>query len=172
VPPVGSRNVLLTGRPGIGKTTVIMRLAELVRDRDNLAGFYTEEIRDGGVRRGFGAATFSGKSTVLAHVAFKAGPRVGRYRVDVPAFEELVIPELARPADLVLIDEIGKMECFSSRFVEVVRGLLDSPTPLVATVAVKGGGFIAEVRARSDVDIQEVTASNREELPQRLAQNW
>ena len=170
MPPAGRRNTLLTGRPGIGKTTVIMRLAELVRDRD-LAGFYTEEIREGGARRGFGAANFSGKSTVLAHVAFKTGPRVGRYRVDVPAFEELVIPELARPADLVLIDEIGKMECFSSRFVEAVRSLLDGPTPLIATVAIKGGGFIAEVKARPDVYIQEVTASNREERPRRLGQN-
>ena len=69
---------------------------------------------------------------------------------------------------MVLIDEIGKMECFSSRFIEAVRKLLDSETPVVATVAIKGGGFIEEVKSRPDVEIREVTHANREELPIQL----
>ena len=162
------RNILLTGRPGIGKTTVMMRLSELVKTR-SLAGFYTDEIRQGSGRQGFRATTISGQATIMAHVNVKGGRRVGRYGVDVAAFEELVLPELGRSADLVLIDEIGKMECFSSRFVEVVRTLLDNPTVVVATVALRGGGFIAEVKERPDVSIWQVTASNRDDLPRRLA---
>ena len=160
--------ILLTGRPGVGKTTLIRHLAELLSNRA-IAGFYTGEIREAGQRQGFGATTFSGGSCVLAHVSLKSRQRVGRYGVDVAAFEQLVLPELARPCDLMLIDEIGKMECFSARFVEVVRGLLDGPTPVVATVGVSGTGFIAEVKRRPDVTIWEVTRENRDELPRHVA---
>lgn len=162
-------NILLTGRPGIGKTTVIIRLAEHVQDR-TVAGFYTEEIRHGAHRQGFRAVTFSGRTGPLAHVNFKSQSRVGRYGVDVAGFENLVIPELARQCDLMLIDEIGKMECFSSRFITAARQLLDGATPVVATVAGRGTGFIAEVKARADVEIREVTHANRSELPKSLAE--
>ncbi len=162
-------NILLTGRPGIGKTTVITRLADLLTNKTT-AGFYTEEIREGGQRQGFGATTFSGGSGVLSHVGLQSRHRVGRYGVDVAAFEQLVLPELGRRCDVMLIDEIGKMECFSTRFVEAVRGLLDGPTPIVATVGAFGGGFIAEVKARSDAEVWQVTRENRDGLPQRLAE--
>ncbi|HUU98699.1 MAG TPA: nucleoside-triphosphatase [Phycisphaerae bacterium] len=162
-------NILLTGRPGIGKTTVITRLADLLSNKAT-AGFYTGEIREGGQRQGFGATTFSGGSGVLAHVGLQSRRRVGRYGVDVAAFEQLVLPELGRGCDVMLIDEIGKMECFSTRFVNAVRGLLDGPTPIVATVGVSGGGFIAEVKARFDAEVWQVTRESRDGLPQRLAE--
>jgi nucleoside-triphosphatase len=162
------KTILLSGRPGVGKTPVIKRLADLLSNRA-IAGFCTGEIREAGQRRGFGATTFSGGSGVLAHVGLKSRQRVGRYGVDVAAFEQLVLPELSQPCDLMLIDEIGKMECFSTRFVEVVRGLLDGPTPVIATIAASGAGFIAEVKRRPDVEIWQVTREGREEMPQRLA---
>ena len=160
-------NLLVTGRPAIGKTTVIRHLAERLSSL-KLAGFYTEEIRRAGQRQGFRAVTFSGDESVLAHVDFSYRARVGRYRVDVAGFEDLVMPELRRPADLLLIDEIGKMECFSSAFVSGMGQLLDGPTPIVATVAVSAGGFIGEVKSRPDVEIVEVTHDNRDDLPGRL----
>jgi nucleoside-triphosphatase len=161
-------NILLTGRPGVGKTTVITRLAELLTNKA-IAGFYTEEIRAGGQRQGFGVTTFSGASGVLARVGLRSRQRVGRYGVDVAAFEQLVLRELGRRCDVMLIDEIGKMECFSARFVDAVRELLDGPTPVVATVAVSGAGFIAEAKTRSDIEVWQVTCDNRDELPRRLA---
>ena len=162
-------NILLAGRPGIGKTTVITRLADLLSNR-TIGGFYTEEIREGGQRQGFGATTFSGGSGVLAHVKLRSQHRVGRYGVDTSAFEQLVLPELTRSCDVLLIDEIGKMECFSTRFVDAVRELLDGPTPVVATVAVSGAGFITEAKTRSDVEVWQVTRDSRDGLPQRLAE--
>jgi len=162
------KTILLTGRPGVGKTTVIRRLADLLPSRA-IAGFCTGEIREAGQRQGFDATTFSGSSGVLAHVGLKSRQRVGRYGVDVAAFERLVLPELARPCDLLLIDEIGKMECFSTRFVDAVRGLLAGPTPVVATIGVSGAGFIAEVKRRSDVEIWQVTRESREETPRLVA---
>lgn len=163
------RNLLLTGRPGVGKTTVIVRLAEQLADRQ-VAGFYTEEIREAGRRQGFRAVTFAGGTTLLAHVAFDSRQHVGRYGVDVAAFERLVLSELTRPADVFLIDEIGKMECFSCRFTDAVRRLLGSPSAVVATVAASGGGFIAEVKARPDVEVFQVTHENRNDLPTRLGE--
>ena len=164
---LGGTTILLTGRPGVGKTTVIRRRADLRAGRA-IAGFYTGEIREAGQRRGFLATTFAGGSCVLAHVSLKSRQRVGRYGVDVVAVEQLVLPELARPCDLMLVDEIGKMECYSARFVDAMRRLLDGPTPLIATVGVSGMGFIAEVKRRPDVTIGEVTRENRDELPQRV----
>ena len=161
-------NILLTGTPGIGKTTVMIRLAELLENRA-VAGFYTEEIRKSGRRQGFRAVTFSGQTGVLAHIDLESRSRVGRYGVDVAAFEQLVMPELARPADLILIDEIGKMECYSSAFVTTVRDLLNASTPVVATIAAFGGGLIAEVKARPDVQIWQVGHDNRDRLPRQLA---
>ena len=135
-----------------------------------MGGFYTGEIRIAGRREGFEVSTFSGQVAVLAHVKTHSPHRVGRYGVDVAAFERTVLPELERRAEVLLIDEIGKMECFSARFVQVVRGLLNGNAPLVATVALSGTGFIAEVKRRPDVRLWQVTTANRDELPKRLAE--
>ena len=70
----------------------------------------------------------SGVSDVLAHTQIHSRQRAGRYAVDVDAFERTVLPELVRSAEVFLIDEIGKMECFSPRFVQAVRDVLDGPT--------------------------------------------
>jgi nucleoside-triphosphatase len=161
--------ILLTGRPGIGKTTVIRRLANLLAGRA-IAGFYTDEIRVAGQRQGFRVTAFSGATDVLAHTKTHSPHRVGRYGVDVDAFERIVLAELARSADVVLIDEIGKMECFSPRFVQAMRELLDQSTPILATVALSGTGFIADVKRRPDVELWEVTNQDRDELPGQLAE--
>ena len=133
---MGSSALLLTGRPGIGKTTAIARAAErLAHLRPR--GFLTRELREGGRRVGFELRTLAGARATLAHVDLDTAERVGRYGVDVDALERVVVPELTvdPPTRLVLIDEIGKMECFSGRFVAAVRALLDARRPLVATVA-------------------------------------
>jgi nucleoside-triphosphatase len=96
---------------------------------------------------------------------------VGRYGVELPEFETLLAEELPQPgvdAELVVIDEIGKMECYSSLFVETVRELLDGPTPLLATVAQRGAGFIREVKHRNDVEILAVTSASRDRLPGQI----
>ncbi len=120
------RHVLMAGMPGCGKTTLLKSLAgELQRFRP--AGFYTEEIRLQGRRQGFRLVGLNGAMSLLAHVDLHGGPRVGKYGVDIERFEEFLktqkLDQVATP--LVFIDEIGKMECLSTRFVDFVRHLLD-----------------------------------------------
>ena len=134
-------------------------------------GFFTRELRERGTRRGFAIRTLDGRTAVLARIGTGAGPRVGRYRVMVERVDAVAVPVLVpRPGvRLVVVDEIGKMECLSDRFCDAVRAALDGPVSVLGTIARAGGGFIAEVRARRDVAIVEVTVANRERLPSELA---
>jgi nucleoside-triphosphatase len=171
MPHATIKNVLLTGPPGCGKTTVIRRVVDRLGDL-RLAGFYTQEIRQQGQRVGFEAIGLDGQATTLAHVDSRSSHRVGRYGVDVGGFEAILRAELVRPADSVdvfVIDEIGKMECLSRVFAEIVTRVLDSQVPVLATVAAKGGGFIAAVRCRTDVEMITVSTSNRDKLAEELA---
>ena len=164
------RHLLITGLPGTGKTTLLVRLAHALADL-RPAGFYTEEIRVNGVREGFRLVSLDGREGILSRVDFRGTHRVGRYGVDIKGFESFLASlDLASyPSPLVFIDEIGKMECLSSGFVDLVRGLLDSGKTVVATIAAKGEGLIAEVKGRGDCELVEVTSTNRERLPIELA---
>jgi len=159
------RHLLISGAPGCGKTTLLVRLARQFADLYP-AGFYTAEIRVAGARQGFRLLGLDGSQGVLAHRRLAAGERVGRYGVDVAAFEafleRLRLEESAAP--LILVDEVGKMECLSPRFIGMLRHLLDSGKTVVATVAQSGSGFIAEVKARDDVELLLLTRENRERL--------
>jgi nucleoside-triphosphatase len=164
------RLLLLTGRPGIGKTTVIRRLAARLTPR-SLAGFFTEEMRRSGRRCGFRAVTLDGHSSTIAHVDYPGPHRVSRYGVDVAAIDRLADTTLRRRSeiDLYLVDEIGKMECLSARFVEAMEELIDASRWIVATIALSGGGFIAEVKKHPRALLREVTYANRDDLADRIA---
>ena len=161
-------SLLLTGSPGIGKTTVLRETARKL-EGVSLVGFYTEEIRAGRERRGFRLITFSGEEAIIAHVDLPP-PRVSKYGVEVATIDRFAatLQNRAPRARVCLIDEIGKMECLSNVFVETTRQLLDRRQPLVATVAQRGGGFIDEVKRRRDVEVWSVTRATRDALPDKI----
>jgi nucleoside-triphosphatase len=160
--------LLLTGVPGVGKTTIIRQLAAALAGR-RLAGFYTEEIRVAGERHGFRAVTFDGRERVMAHTSFGGRQRVGKYGVDLDAIDDLAESALrvSDSTEVYLVDEIGKMECLSPRFVAAVRALLDGRAPVLATVARAGSGLIADVKQRQGAELWEVTRANRDAVPGR-----
>jgi nucleoside-triphosphatase len=135
-----------------------------------LAGFTTEEIRDRGRRRGFEGATLDGRRAVLADVSVRGTHRVGCYGVNLASFEEVVLEVLTPDprVDLHVVDEIGKMECLSPRFVAAIRRLLEAGAPLLATVAERGGGLISEVKCRPGATLLQVTRSTREAIPDQV----
>jgi nucleoside-triphosphatase len=164
-----ARALLLTGRPGVGKTTVIKTVSQALGERAD--GFYTEEIRASGRRQGFRLIGLRGEQATLAHVRIKGRPRVGRYGVDVAALDRTGVTALERgiaQGRVVVIDEIGKMELFSEAFKAAVLGALDSPAPVIATVMARPHPWVDPLKGRPDVTLWQVTVENRDEMLSRV----
>ncbi|MFZ5452926.1 MAG: nucleoside-triphosphatase [Thermodesulfobacteriota bacterium] len=160
--------ILLTGPPRCGKTTVVQKVVHLFTGK--AAGFYTREVRERGERVGFEIVTLDGRVAGLSHVDFPGPLRVGRYGVDLDGFHRLALPAMAyQPGiELIIVDEIGKMECLSSRFVEAMERLWAAPAPLLVTVAEKGGGYIQTVKEKPDKNLITITPAIREQLPEKI----
>ncbi len=164
------KNLLLTGNPGVGKSTVIKKVVSELKGRD-LKGFYTEEIREGGVRMGFNIITLDGKKGILAHCQLKSPYRVGKYGVNITDLETIAIPAIqpsGNSESIIIIDEIGKMECFSKLFVEALYYALDSDNRVLGVIKKRGDRLVNSIKQRDDVELVEVTLKNRDELPYRI----
>ena len=162
-------NILLTGRPGIGKTTALRSIVNGL-DPNSVSGFWSREIREKGQRIGFAIETLSGKIGTLAHVDLKYGPKVSKYRVNIEDIDSIIVPELEMAREsgrFIIIDEIAKMELFSDNFADEVRRCLDTKR-VIGTIQERKLPFLDEVRTRSDVTLLELTISNRNQIPFRV----
>jgi nucleoside-triphosphatase len=161
--------ILLTGHPGCGKTTLVRRV--VARVQGPVGGFYTQEIREGGVRQGFKMVTFDGQEGVLAHVNIQSARRIGRYGVDLDALDTVGVASLRRAVEqggLVVIDEIGPMEIFSQAFRQAVIDALASDSLVFGTIVRRSKPFSDQIKARPDVRVIEVTPANRDDLLENI----
>ncbi|MCM8785050.1 MAG: nucleoside-triphosphatase [Candidatus Omnitrophica bacterium] len=149
------KNILVTGLPGTGKTTLIKQVLNNL-DIEKI-GFYTEEIREKGERVGFKIVTFSGKEVILSHKDYATPYRVSKYYVSIENLEKIAVKEIEKGISkkncLIVIDEIGKMELISERFKKVVIYAFESPNKVLATVMYKPEPFCDILKKREDTKI-------------------
>ncbi|MCS7206764.1 MAG: nucleoside-triphosphatase [Dehalococcoidia bacterium] len=154
---------LLTGRPGVGKTT-LLRLA-LQRCPVQAAGFYTEEVRHKGVRIGFDLVTLDGQRVPLAREGLVSPWRVGRYGVDRDALHHIGVAAVRKALQhriLAVVDEIGRMELCSPHFVQAIDEVLHTGIPLLGTIMLKPHPVADRVKSMPGVRVVEVLPPQRE----------
>ena len=160
------KNILITGNSGVGKTTLIRNIVSKLSI--SAGGFYTAEARgENGRRWGFRIITLDGQEDVLASVDTVSNNRVGKYGVDISAMDRVAVPavrDALAHSDMIVIDEIGRMELASKQFRDVIMQVLDSPKPVLGTIALKSTNFARKVKERTDTKIIRLTGANFHEI--------
>jgi len=165
-------NILITGSPGCGKTTVLLKLSEMLRaDGYIVGGILSPEIRNGKYRSGFRIVDMLGGEGILSHVnLFREDvPKVSRYGINLDDLDRVSRSALNRHADVFIIDEIGPMELRSQVFISEVVGVLDSDVPVAASVHYRTSrGFAGDVKTREDTETLVLNSENRDTFPDLL----
>lgn len=158
------KNILFTGPPGCGKSTLIEKI--VLKIKRPITGFITKEMRDRGQRVGFSINSLDGRQGVLSHRDIKSPYMVGKYGVNLKDIDHVAVPSMIPASEdmTVVIDEIGKMECFSTLFRAIVLKVLESKNPVLGTLPLKGGSFIEKIRKRGDILLVGVSEKNRDGL--------
>ncbi len=168
---MSKRLLLITGPPGIGKTTVLMHAVGALKEMGyEVGGMVSKEVREGGVRVGFEVMDLhSGRKGWLARACQLAGPRIGKYCVDLGGLESIgarAVSFAADNCDLVAVDEIGPMELLSAGFRQAVEKAIESGKPFVATIHFRSSDPLVEsIRKRDDAETFVVTTENRVSMP-------
>ena len=160
---------LLTGRPGTGKTSLIKQAVAGIKGK--AGGFYTEEVRSQGVRQGFRLVTLDGQHAILAHINIHSPYRVSKYGVDIDSLDRVGVSSLRQAAeecDLVVVDEIGKMELFSANFREAVLQLIDSGRRLLGTIMLNPNPWADAIKRQPQVNLITVTRATYHQVLEGL----
>jgi len=166
----------LTGEPGCGKTTAVKNTVQLLTKRGiRVGGIVSGEIREQGVRVGFSLEDILTHATgALAHVNQKAGPRIGKYRVnlnDIATVGVAAIERAISEADVIVIDELGPMELNSKAFIKAVQDAIVAPKHLLGTIHKRAShALVIEIKSNPTFQIVEVTSDNRDSIPTFVAE--
>ncbi len=169
------RKIFVTGRPGIGKTSVVRESMQILKRAGfKPGGVFCPDMRVGGRRVGFELIDIlTGSRGILAHVDQLTGPQVSRYRVNLRDLREVGAGAILRAiegADFIVIDEVGPMELYSEEFRRAVLEALDSPKPVLGVIHWRARHPLVDlIRSRRDVRIYEVTFENRDKLGREIA---
>jgi nucleoside-triphosphatase len=155
-------NILLTGTPRSGKSTLIEKVIK--RLKRPATGFFTRELREKGKRVGFLIETLDGKTGLLAHRNIKGRYRVGKYGVNQKDIDQIAVPSMLPSTvdQLIVVDEIGKMECFSDLFKETLLRVLSAENQVIGSIAIKGDRFIQTIKNRDDVILVSLSENSRD----------
>jgi nucleoside-triphosphatase len=170
------RVLLLSGNPGVGKTTVLMKTVNALKESGiRVGGMISREVREGGARVGFEIIDIaSSRRGWLAHVNQKNGPQVGKYRVNIEDLNAIgvgAVTGAVENCEVIAIDEIGPMELFSEKFKDAAWKALDSGKLVIAVVHWKAKDrLINEAKKREDAEIITVTLENREKLDKQITE--
>ncbi|MBD3414086.1 MAG: NTPase [Candidatus Aminicenantes bacterium] len=164
------QNILITGKPGCGKSTLVQKLRGCFKDRI-ISGIITPEIKKGGKRYGFKIIDLlSEKEEILSSVDIQSPHRVSKYHVDIKAIDR-IMDEFIRnseTADILMVDEIGKMELYSDKFKQVIQRVLDSEKPVIATITLSQNPFIDTIKNRSDSKVLYLEKGNQESILNKI----
>lgn len=164
------KNILITGNPGVGKTTLIKNIISKLNIP--AGGFYTSEIRNSeGKRLGFKIISLDGKEDIMAGVDIVSRHRVSKYGVNTSAIDQIgvsAIRDAIKDKDIVVIDEIGRMELFSKEFINVTNSALDSTKVVLGTITAKNTNFTKKIKERDDTKVIKLTRDNFAEIEKHI----
>jgi len=164
------RLIFLTGQPGVGKTSVLLRVVDALKAKGYaIRGMISHEVREQGTRVGFEITDLNtGQKGWLAHVRQPSGPQVGKYRVNLDDLKNIGATSILNAienADIIVVDEIGPMELYSQAFKDAILQAVESTKPLLGTIHFRvQNPLINTIKARNDVEILEVTNENRQNI--------
>lgn len=166
---------LVTGPPGVGKSTVVSRVVLRLKSAAVIVGgCVTGERRVKGERVGFDIRDLTnGTQGELASVTRGLGPKVGKYRLnlaDLASVGARGLSDAVSVSEVIVVDEVGPMELMSPEFRRSVRACLDSGKPILAVVHERlEDDLIIELRSKSRRTF-EVSQRNRDEITDTISE--
>nr|WP_269845618.1 nucleoside-triphosphatase [Paenibacillus selenitireducens] len=169
-----SKNVfLLTGKPRMGKTTMIKKLINDI-GTDICGGFYTEEITNSDDRIGFRCVSVNGESVEIANVESPSKTRIGRYGIDIEKFENYAIKILQDALcskKIIVIDEIGFMQMLSTSFQKMVHEIVSDNLIVLGTVPLDSHPEIDKIKYSKEVQMISLNEFNRDVISEFLVKD-
>lgn len=149
----------------MGKTTILKEIVAALGVR--AGGFYTQEERHEGKREGFRLVTLDGQTATLASIHHRSPHRVSKYGVSMENLDRVGVAALRRAideGDLIVVDEVGKMELFSPEFQRAVQDAIESGRPVLGTIMLGPHPWADKLKQDSRVRVFPLTESNRSQV--------